>query len=125
MNALQIIETARDHWDEDTAGEHGFEVLPGDAVLHHGASEDTTGQYRIVQFLDIIEPVDTPDATRGLVVEYLVTETAAGATYKIVSEAGSGSIAPTEMNFVLSRNHPKHIYDVERFKPEQFKIVCP
>lgn len=122
MNALNVIENARENWDEETRNAHGFEVAPGDATLRHGALEDSDEQYRIAQFLDIVQPTDTPEPVRGLIAEYVVIETDA-ATYEIVQEADTEPIAPAEMNFVIGDDHPKFIYEVERTGIDTFEIL--
>lgn len=125
MNSLQIIETARGHWDEETVSEHGFDAFPGDAVLRHGAPADDPGQYRIVQFLDIITPTDAPQATHGLVAEYIATETDRPATYEILAEVDTTSLTPDVVNHLLDETHDRHIYSLERTESDLFELEIP
>jgi hypothetical protein len=125
MNALNVIETAQEHWDEDTVTDRGFDAYPGDAVLHHSSSEDEDDEYRIVQFLDIVQPTGTPGATRALIAEYVAVETDAGATYEITTEADTASVPPETVNSLISDGHSKHLYHLERTGIETFQITVP
>lgn len=122
MNAMQIVETAQQHWDKDSAAEHGFDSMPGDAILQYGAEEDTNQQYRIVQFIDIVHPTDTPRAARGLIVEYVATEANMPATYHITTEVDSAAATPDDVNRILSTSNTDAIYDLTRTSAETFEI---